>query len=104
MIYTLKKDLEPVCCFSGFTTLDLCGCCKTCTKKRGDRCGRVWMLEGKCGPDDVCLQMLPRNGMYDIFKYLILLAYKNDVSLNTKHSCFNSKLLHLIGKVEPKLK
>ena len=100
MIYTLKKDLEPVCCFSGFTTLDLCGCCKTCTKKRGDRCGRVWMLEGKCGPDDVCLQMLPRNGMYDIFKYLILLANKKF----TKHSCFNSKLLHLIGKVEPKLK
>jgi len=55
-------DVEPVCCFSGFTTLDLCGCCKTCTKKRGERCGRVWMLEGKCGPDDVCMQMLPRNG------------------------------------------
>ena len=76
MSYTHKKDLEPVCCFSGFTTLDLCDCCKTCTKKRGERCGRVWMLEGKCGPDDVCLQMLPRNGMYDIHKDLILMVNK----------------------------
>ena len=78
MIHTFKKDLEPVCCFSGFTTLDLCGCCKTCTKKRGERCGRIWMLEGKCGPDDVCLQMLPRNGMYDSLNDLIL-------PTNTKH-------------------
>ena len=62
MTPNFKQDLDPICCFSGFTTLDICGCCKTCTKKRGDTCGRVWMLEGKCGPDDVCLQMLPRKG------------------------------------------
>ena len=98
MSYTHKKDLEPVCCFSGFATLDLCGCCKTCTKKRGERCGRVWMLEGKCGPDDVCLQMLPRNGMYDILIHLIIQANKNNASLYTKNSCFNSNLLYLIGR------
>ena len=57
-----SQDLDPVCCFSGFTTLGICGCCKECTKRRDDRCGRVWMIEGKCGPDDVCLQMLPKQG------------------------------------------
>ena len=101
MTPNFKQDLDPICCFSGFTTLDICGCCKTCTKKRGDTCGRIWMLEGKCGPDDVCLQMLPRNGMYDSLKDLILPTNKK---LNTKNIFFNSKLLHLIGKVEQKLK
>ena len=95
MSYTHKKDLEPVCCFSGFTTLDLCDCCKTCTKKRGERCGRVWMLEGKCGPDDVCLQMLPRNGMYDIHKDLILMVNKQ---ITAKIVVSILTLLYLIGR------
>ena len=97
MSYTHKKDLEPVCCFSGFTTLDLCDCCKTCTKKRGERCGRVWMLEGKCGPDDVCLQMLPRNGMYDILKDLILMVNKKSPK-TAKIVVSILTLLYLIGR------
>jgi len=51
---------ELVCCFSGFTTLDICGCCKACTKMRGDQCGGIWNHKGLCGPDDVCLQMKPK--------------------------------------------
>merc|ERR1712098_410534 len=51
----------PVCCESGEYTLDECGCCLTCAKAEGQRCGGPFRIAGTCGQDLRCLRQCECN-------------------------------------------
>jgi len=46
----------PVCCQSGTYTLDECGCCLTCAKDEGEKCGGPFQISGTCAKDLRCLR------------------------------------------------
>jgi len=46
----------PVCCESGQYTLDSCGCCLTCAKDDGQKCGGPFRTEGRCAGGLRCLR------------------------------------------------
>ena len=53
IIYYLQT---PVCCESGQYTLDACGCCLTCAKDDGQKCGGPFRVEGRCAGGLRCLR------------------------------------------------
>jgi len=46
----------PVCCESGEYTKDECGCCLTCAKAEGQRCGGPFRIAGSCSDNLRCLR------------------------------------------------
>merc|ERR1711862_426791 len=46
----------PECCESGQYTLDACGCCLTCAKDDGQKCGGPFRVEGRCAGGLRCLR------------------------------------------------
>jgi len=46
----------PVCCESGQYTLDACGCCLTCAKDDGQKCGGPFRTQGTCAGGLRCLR------------------------------------------------
>lgn len=46
----------PVCCDSGYYTLDDCGCCLTCAKAQDEICGGPLNIEGQCATGLRCLR------------------------------------------------
>merc|ERR1711981_1069583 len=46
----------PVCCDSGFYTLDECGCCLTCAKAEDEVCGGPFRIAGNCAAGLRCLR------------------------------------------------
>merc|ERR1712106_624422 len=46
----------PVCCESGEYTKDECGCCLTCAKAEGQRCGGPFRIAGTCSDNLRCLR------------------------------------------------
>merc|ERR1711976_125381 len=46
----------PVCCDSGFYTLDECGCCLTCAKAEDQECGGPFRIAGQCAAGLRCLR------------------------------------------------
>merc|ERR550532_670976 len=46
----------PVCCDSGFYTLDECGCCLTCAKDENQECGGPFRIAGQCAAGLRCLR------------------------------------------------
>jgi len=46
----------PVCCDSGYYTLDECGCCLTCAKAEDEVCGGPFRIAGNCAAGLRCLR------------------------------------------------
>jgi len=46
----------PVCCDSGYYTLDECGCCLTCAKDIDEVCGGPFRIAGNCAAGLRCLR------------------------------------------------
>jgi len=47
---------NPACCESGLYTIDACGCCLTCAKFEGERCGGPFGVSGTCSRGLRCLR------------------------------------------------
>lgn len=58
-----EDGFQPICCFSGKTNKDGCNCCDQCVKKTGEKCGGLWMTDGKCGPEEACVLFEKRNAL-----------------------------------------
>ena len=46
----------PVCCTSGYYTLDECGCFLTCAKAEDEECGGPFRIAGNCAAGLRCLR------------------------------------------------
>lgn len=55
----------PACCESGYYNVDECGCCLTCAKPEGAKCGGPFGISGVCGTGNSCLRSCGCNTVLD---------------------------------------
>merc|ERR1719239_93367 len=55
---------EPKCCDSGYTTHDVCGCCKVCAQPVYGKCGGSWGFDGACATGLQCVRVCGEKGCF----------------------------------------